>query len=135
VVRQFDEATLTAITSQPNISTAFGQLCRLSVVRPGEYGLMLHDDVRRVLANDLRWRHRERFTELKLRAAAYYRERMQSAQPAEREWLLAERLSLWENSLVQALAFENQEPGEVWVEAARPEHLPEVLAVQETWQH
>jgi hypothetical protein len=72
--------------------------------------------------------------ELRLRAAGHFRERMQHAGPTEREWLLAERLSLWEHTLVQALAFDDLEPGEVWVEAARPEHLPELLAIQEVWQ-
>jgi hypothetical protein len=134
VVRQFDEATLTALTGRPDVSAAFGRLCRLAVVRPGESGLLLHDDIRRVLANDLRWRHRERFVELRLRAASHFRERMRQAGPTEREWLLAERLSLWEHTLVQALAFDDLEPGEVWVEAARPEHLSELLTIQEVWQ-
>jgi hypothetical protein len=134
VVRQFDEAALVALTGRQDVSAPFRQLCRLSVVRPGEYGLMLHDDVRRVLAHDLRWRHRERFVELRLRAASHLRDRMQTAGPAEREWLLAERLSLWEHTLVQALAFRELEPGEVWVEAARPDHLADILAIQEVWQ-
>jgi hypothetical protein len=133
VIRQFNEATLEAVSGQQDIGAAFDELCRLSAVRPSEHGLMLHEDVRRILAEDLRWRRPERYNELRLRALAYYRERMRSALPAEREWLLAERFYLWEHGLVQALLFSEHEPGQVWMEAARPEDHADVLRIWSFW--
>ena len=103
IVRQFDEATLAAVTGRDEIGPSFGRLCQLSVVQPAERGMMLHDDVRRVIVDDLGWRHPDRVPELRLRAMAYYRQRMTMAVGADREWLLAERLFLWENSVVQAM--------------------------------
>src|ERR687884_2147069 len=49
---------------------------------------LLHKCLRRILADDLRWRQPERYTALRQRALAYYRERMRRAPAAEREWLL-----------------------------------------------
>ena len=51
-IRQFDEPTLAAVAGEEDVSGGFAQLCRLSVVRPGDHGLMLHDDARRILAGD-----------------------------------------------------------------------------------
>ncbi len=79
----------------------------------------LHDDVRCALAEDLRWRHPGRFHALRSRALEYYRERMRTAPEAERQWLLTERLFLWENGLVQTLLFGQHEPGQVWIEPGR----------------
>src|SRR6266508_3643158 len=87
VVRQFDEASLGATLGRRDISMAFDKLCRLSVVRPSEHGLMLHDDLRRMLAGDLRWRKPDRFRELRLAALEHYRARARTAPPAERHWL------------------------------------------------
>ncbi len=55
VVEQFDQPTLEASVGQPARGDAFEQLCRLSAVRPAPHGLMVHDDVRRILAEDVRW--------------------------------------------------------------------------------
>ena len=116
VIRQFDEAALSAGSGQEEIGDAFDQLCRLSVVRPTEHGLMLHDDVRHALAEDLRWRRPDRYTELRLRALAYFRERTRVALPSERARLVAERLYLWENGFVQAMLFGEHEQGQAWME-------------------
>ncbi len=133
VVRQFDEATLEATLGRRDISTAFDRLCRLSVVRPSEHGLMLHDDLRRMLAEDLRWRKPERFRELRLAALAHYRERARTAPASERPWLVAERLYLWGNEVVQSILFREDEPGLVYVEAGRPDDTGDVLAVWSHW--
>jgi energy-coupling factor transporter ATP-binding protein EcfA2 len=119
-VRQFDEATLAAVSGCDDVSAAFGQLCQLSFVSPAEHGLMLHDDVRRRLAEDLAWRHPDRCIALRARALAYYRERVGLAPPHDREWLVADRFYLWGNALIQRLFFSSNEPGRVWVQAGRP---------------
>jgi hypothetical protein len=119
-VRQFDEVTLAAVSGCNDVSVAFGQLCQLSFVRPAEHGLMLHEDVRRRLVEDLAWRHPDRYHALRARALAYYRERVRTAAPPEREWLIADRFFLWGNALIQRLFFSSDDPGQVWVEAGRP---------------
>ena len=81
---------------------------------------MLHEDVRRRLTEDLAWRHSDRYAALRARALAYYRERVRSAPPDEREWLVADRFYLWGNALIQELFFSSDEPGQVWVDVYRP---------------
>jgi hypothetical protein len=129
VVRQFDEATLTAVTGRVEIGAAFGQLCRLAVARPAEHGLMLHDDVRRALAEDLRWRRPAQYDALRLRALAYYRERVRTAAPVERGWLVAERLFLCEDAFLQAVLFTADDLGQVWVEPGRPEDHSDIVRI------
>ena len=134
VVRQFDEETLAAVSGQPNVSAAFRQVCNLSVIAPLEHGLTLHEDVRRILADDLRWRAPERYHTMRRRALDYYRERMRSASSEEREWLMAERMFLWDNELIQAIHFQEEEPGQVWLEPGRPEDRDEVLELYRVWR-
>lgn len=134
IVRQFDQPMLDAVTGQRQTDEAFGRLSRLSIVRPAPHGLMLHDDVRRILSEDLRWRHRDRYTDLRVRALAAYRERMRRATPPERAWLVGERLALWEDAFVQAFLFRPDEPGEVWLEPARPEDHADVVRMEMRWQ-
>lgn len=75
IVGEFDEATRLGIAEQPHDPAAFARLYRLSVVRPSNQGkLTLHDDVRRILADELRWRNPDQNAALRKRAAAYYRE-------------------------------------------------------------
>jgi hypothetical protein len=129
VVRQFDEQTLAAVSGTEGIGRAFDRLCRLSVVRPAEHGLMLHDDIRRILADDLRWRQPARHRTLRTRALAYYRERARDASAGEREWLVAERLYLWGNDFIQSMMFGTGLAEEVYIEAADVARLDEVEAV------
>lgn len=134
MIRQFDEATLAAISGHEEITAAFDQLCRLSVVRPAEHGLMLHDDVRRALADDLRWRNQTRYQELRQRALAYYRERFERAPLDDREWLMTERFFLWENAFIQSILFNRDEQGEVWLDVGGPDNRDEVLNLEAFWQ-
>lgn len=132
IVRQFDESALAAISGQSEIGAAFSRVCDLSVVRAAEHGLMLHDDVRHILLTDLRWRRPDRYSELRLRALAHYRQRMRTASPVEREWLMLERLFLWEDGFVQRTIFEAEEPGEVWVHPAGADDIADLLRVWTT---
>jgi hypothetical protein len=103
------------------IGAAFDRLCGLPVVRPAAHGLMLHEDVRRLLAQDLRWRRPERYHALRDQALAYYRERVRAAPAEEREWLLAECLFFLSDPVIQQAFFSPDELGQVAVEPARPE--------------
>ena len=120
VVHQFDVPTLEAVSGRDDVSSSFDQLCRLSIVKPSEHGLQLHEDVRRHLAADLSWRQPQRHNLLRSRALAYYRERLRSAALAEREWLVAECFFLWSNALIQQVFFSPGEPGYVRVAGRRP---------------
>lgn len=128
VVRQFNEPTLAAIAGLDDAGEAFGELCAVSFIRPAQHGLTLHDDVRRVVIEELAWRNPERLAWLRRQARAYYRERIRQRQPGE-EWLVPERLYLWEH-IIHATYFAGGEPGTMWVEASGPEDLDELVAIQ-----
>ena len=131
VVRQFDEQTLGSVSGLTDIGAAFDRLCRLSVVRPAEHGLSLHDDVQRILADDLRWRNPPRHRELRLRALAHYRDRARDAPPQERERLVAERLYLWGNEIIQPLMFAPGAAEDVYLEPGEGSAVQEIQAI---WQ-
>jgi hypothetical protein len=133
IVRQFDEATLVAISDRPIAPSTFDRLCRLSFVRPSEHGLALHDDVRRILNDDLRWRDRARSDELRQRALAMYRRRTRTAPPQELFWLVGERLFLWEDAFAQQWMYNDDEPGRLWVELTDARDLPDIVTVWERW--
>jgi hypothetical protein len=133
VVQRFDEETLAAIAGRPP-GDAFAALCRLSIVRPTARGLALHDDVRRLVADDLRWRQPERYRELRLRAIEHLRRLAARAPADERERLLEERLFLWGHEVARSLLYAADEPGELWVEPARPEDRLELIALHRRWQ-
>jgi hypothetical protein len=133
IVEQFDQATLEAIIGRPASAAAFEQLCRLSVVRPVTHGLTLHDEVRRILADDLRWRNREQYQSWRQRAAEHFRDRMRSAGAEDREWLLTQRLYLWGHAFVQRMLFGQDDPGEVWVEPGTAEDERDALDIEMIW--
>jgi hypothetical protein len=133
LVRHFDEGTLAAIAGEPAGPTAFASLCRLSVVRPAQHGLMLHDDVRRILAAELRWRDPGRYADLRQRALDYYRGRSTLATAADKEWLLTERLLLWEDAVAQAILVADEDLDEVWLAPGRPEDHDDVAHLWEVF--
>ena len=133
VVRQFDEAMLHAVTGRALEPATFTRVCDLSFVRPAEHGLMLHDDVRRIMRDDLRWRDRARYDELRLRALAYYRERVRRGRPDELVWLVGERFYLWEDTFAQTVMYSDDEPGRVWVETARPDDRADLIDIWQYW--
>lgn len=102
-------------------------------MRPGAHGLQLHDDIRHILTQDLQWREPQRFTSLRLRALDFYRRRMRQASLAEREWLLSERLALWENAFVQTMLFTEADVGRVWLDWGHPEDQPELRRIWTIW--
>jgi len=132
VVRHFDESTLEALAGV-DASHAFEKLWHLSVVQPAERGLTLHEDVRRILSDDLRWRHPERFQELRRRALAYYQERMRTARGIEREYLLAEQFFLSEDAFLREILFVQDEPGQVWVEPVVSEDHDDLVRIWSIW--
>lgn len=133
IVRHFDEPTLAAITDREDVAEPFARLCGLSFVRAGEHGLMLHDDVRHAMADDLRWRNPERYAALRERALAYLRGRMARATPAERHWLWAERMFLWEDAFVRSVLFDAQGSDDISVTVAGPSGAPDALALERRW--
>jgi hypothetical protein len=79
---------------------------------------MLHDDIRRILIEDLRWRRPQLLVELRQRAWRHYRRRMRETPAAA--WIIADELHLSGNDLVQAMVSQPSEPRLAWVERAGP---------------
>jgi hypothetical protein len=128
VVRQFDESTLAALTGLSDAGQAFSELCRASFVRPAQHGLTLHQDVRRVVIEELQWRNPQRLAQLRSHARTYFSDRIRARRPGE-EWLVAERLYLWDNT-AHASFFPSGEPWTMWVETGGPGDIEELLAIQ-----
>jgi hypothetical protein len=132
IVREFDEATLLAIAGRTGDPLAFARICGLSIVRPTASGLTLHEDVRHLLAEDLRWRDAQRFATLRHRALAYCRERAHvSSDSPERARLITNRFYLSEQPAVHTALFEEESPGILTVEAARKE---DHAAIRSHWR-
>jgi hypothetical protein len=128
VVRQFNEPTLAAVAGLDDAGQAFAELCAMSFVRPSQHGLTLHEDVRRVVTEELTWRNPERLAWLRRQARAYYRDRIRQRRPGE-DWMVAERVYLWENTL-HGVYFPGGEPWTMWVETGGPDDLDELVAIQ-----
>jgi hypothetical protein len=126
VLREFDEELLAAVADKADITAAFAALCGLSFVRPAQHGLTLHDEVRRILIEDLRWRRPEHLIELRRRAWRHYRRRMRESPP--QAWMIADELHLSGNDLIQAMLFQDSEPG-AWGERARPSDLEAIIQI------
>jgi hypothetical protein len=133
MVREFDEQTLSALAGEAAGRDAFDQLCRLSVVRAGSHGLTLHDDIRRIVAEDLRWRRPDRYRELRGRALEHLRNRA-AVDSTERERLITERLYLIEDTCVQSLLFGANGRGLVGVEPGHGHDSQDQHDVVEIWR-
>jgi hypothetical protein len=134
VVHHFDEPTLAAMTGVDDVSDGFAKLCSLSIVRAGEHGLSLHNDVRNAIADDLRWRNPDTYAVLRERALEYLRHRMVGASPEERHWLSAERMFLWENGFMHSVLFQRSGGGDVVVALAGPDGADEALFAERRYQ-
>lgn len=132
-VRQFDQSTLAAVSDQGGVGHTFRQLCQLSIVSPSDHGLMLHDDVRRILLADLHWRRPERYQAMRSRAVANYRERVHSASIHEREWLVSEGLFHSPSPVIQEMYFCTDEPAQVWIQLGQPEDLRDLQRLLANW--
>ena len=118
LVRVFDEATLAAMTQENDAALAFDRLCGLSVVKPTNHGLTLHDQVRSVIAEDLAWRRPTYHQQLRKRALDHFRSRLRGRPPEERAWLIAECFFLWGNALIHDLFFQADAGEGITVEPA-----------------
>jgi hypothetical protein len=133
VVRHFDEDLLASVSRVADTRAAFDRLSTLTVVRASRQGLAFHDDVRRILSEDLRWRSPERFKEIRNRAQEHYRERARSATPEERQWLLGERMYLWENAFIQSLLYQDAELTELSLDVPSEEEIPDIIEIERRW--
>jgi hypothetical protein len=131
VVRQFDESTLAAVSGIDRAGDAFAELSGLTFVHATQHGLALHEDIRRVVMDELQWRNPERLAQLRRRARTYYRDRIRERRRDE-QWLVAERIYLWDHS-VHAVYFPAGELSTMWVEPGRADDIEELLAIQSEW--
>lgn len=72
-VRWFNHDILNVLTDQVNINTVYEQLQRFDVIRSGPAGFALHDKVREIIDESLRFHKPERHKELHKRASKYFR--------------------------------------------------------------
>ncbi len=119
VVHDFDEATLLALAGRVVDPVAFARICGLSVVRPTPHGLTLHEDVRHLLVEDLRWRDAVRYDALRERAVTYYRDRAHAGGPAERARAVTNRFYLSDQRAVRTALFGGDASTPVSVDPAR----------------
>ena len=125
---------LAQVQAEGDVRVAFSRLGHLSVVRPAEHRLALHDDVRSILAKDLEWREPDRWAAMRQRALHQYRERAAWAETdEERQWLFNERLFLWSHALVRRLMFREAEAGLMWLEPGRPDDRPAIMRAWREW--
>ena len=131
VIRHFDEASLAAISDREDVEDAFARLCRLSVVQAGSRGLLIHDDVRRFVIEDMQWRRPGRVQQLRRRAFAHLRDRVAGAPPEVAVWLVSECAFLLESQIVQERLFQADQDTGVWIDSrTTPEELP---ALERLW--
>ncbi len=134
MLRSFDRGSLAAVAGRKPSGATFDVLAHLSVVRPDAHGLMLHDDVRRLVIDDLRWRDPARFATLHLRTLAHVRTRMAAATTfEERAHLFTEHLYLCEGAVVRSVAFEPETPGRIWTEDGRAEDHDDIRRIWQRW--
>jgi DNA-binding CsgD family transcriptional regulator len=132
VAHEFDEATLADVAGG-EATKDFDLLWRLSIVRATEHGLMLHPDARRMLTDDLRWRHPERLRCLRRQVVAHFQQRMLACGGNERAGLLIQQLFAWEDQFVRDFLFPDIEPGQVSLQTGRPQDLTELVQVFMRW--
>src|SRR5262249_50298122 len=98
----------------------FEWLCGLSFVAKDGRGIFPHDVVREALLADLRWRNRDRYTELHRRARAYYAARLRDADGLHQQRMLYDCVFLHRDNAVVRAAFTWQED-QVFPDTLRPE--------------
>ncbi len=133
LVRHLDAELLGAMCDTSVDEADFEILYALSACRPTMGGMQLDAGVRRLLAQDLRWRRPGRYTALRRRAFAFYRQRLVSASPPERGRLCSECLFLWDQERTLSTLVADGEPEGVRVEAGNPEDHPGVRRIWARW--
>ena len=128
-VRTVDEEVLAAVSGLPDARDHFDDLARLAMLYPVPDGLRLHDDVRRILLENLERHRPQRRVELRERALAYYARRMAAADAGAAAKLVNERLYLWDNEVVHSALFTERTPGGVFLEAYTSAYRGQVLAL------
>lgn len=136
IVRRFDEDLIRFMTRERISPDEFRRLAELALVRPRRVGLSVHEDVRRVINADVRWRAPHRHRELRARALAHYRRRARHAAGAERQRLLGDAFLLMEDTVVEAMVYgDGSEPGEIQLDATTgADELDELRELDRTWQ-
>lgn len=135
IVRRFDEDLIRFMTREQFSAREFRGLAELALVRPRRIGLSVHEDVRRVINADVRWRAPHRHRELRTRALAHYRRQARRTAGTERQLLLDDAFLLMEDTVVEAMIFGNgHEPGAVQLEEALgPDDLDDLRAIEQQW--
>ena len=132
-VRQFSEEMLGAMVGDGlDVRHGYTELSRLSAVRPGRDGLLLHDDIRRLLVEAMERTRPDRLRELRRRARAFIRDRVSHGLAPRDEWLMVEYLYLLEDSAIQGGYFPPETWG-AWTEPLRLEDIERLMEIHSQW--
>jgi hypothetical protein len=123
LVRLIDEALLSEVLEEEGAASEapalFQWLGGLSFIARDSHGLYPHDVVREALLADLRWRNRDRYTDLHRRARAYYAARLRRADGPNQQRMLYDCVFLHRDNAVVRAAFTWQEDA-VFPDTLRP---------------
>jgi hypothetical protein len=129
MVHYMTEGLLAAMLEMKEVYEIFEWLRNLSFVDTGRWGLFPHDLVRDTITADLRWRNPDLYTELHQRARSYYHKHLQMSQGVTQRRVLADLVFLHRANAVVRPFFETQEDERIWLERARAEDVPVMLAI------
>ncbi|MCL6095597.1 MAG: hypothetical protein M1519_07210 [Actinobacteria bacterium] len=122
LLRTFDKEMLEFILDKQVSEETFQQFVSLSIVHSTHFGFSLHDEIKSLVSKNL-----ELFSPippryLRIAALRYYRTKMASALPADREQLVIEHLYLSEDAILHTLLFPEETEG-VYAETTRPDRI------------
>jgi hypothetical protein len=132
MLRQFDEEALAAVGGADDAASGFMKLCQLSVVRAGERGLSLHEEVRRLIGEDLKWRDPERYDRYRERARIYYQARAGRGPGRSAGRMLVDQLFLSDIGQLRDRIFLEDEPEGTWIQRSDPDGMS-VAEVLDGW--
>lgn len=119
IVRVTTEAVLAEMLGKKDARAEFEWLCSLSFMDFSHLGIYPHDLIRNALSHDLRWRHPDRFEELRRRACDFYTPRLSHANEATQQEILADYLFLYRDHAALKPFFEEHD-GEPILPACEP---------------
>jgi len=127
LVRMTTEAIIAEVVDSRRATELFEWLRSLSFIEVTPLGLMPHDLARDAIATELRWRNTDRYSELHHRARSYYSNRLDRATGPAQQAILFDYIYLHRDNPVVKPFFQWHSHGGAFLDAARPEDLPEIL--------
>jgi len=124
-----DEGMLAQCLGEENAYAAFQWLRGLSFIEQGPFGLFPHDLAREVLEADLRWRNLPRFRELHFQVRGEIIQRILRSDGPAQQFAIFALLFLHRNNPFMRPFYEWQTMGQLYIDQARPEDMPDIEAI------